>query len=189
MKYLVMECYTSYAILLDEEGRFVKAANMNYQVGQELENPVLMHENVESPLKNILADVITVVASIAACILIFFGFNYYRYYLQPYSAITLSINPEVKIQVSRKGTVTGIKGMNEDGVDLIEGYNGKGKDKLTVTDELIDRAIDMGYLYESGQISFNIDAPDEITFEQYGVELRTNVEEHVSERITIIIEK
>ena len=32
MKYLVMECHLSYAILLDEEGRFLPAANLNYQI-------------------------------------------------------------------------------------------------------------------------------------------------------------
>lgn len=36
MKYLVMECHRGYAVVLDEEGRFLKAANLNYTVGQEL---------------------------------------------------------------------------------------------------------------------------------------------------------
>ena len=30
MSYLVMECRRSYAVLLDQEGRFVKAANLRY---------------------------------------------------------------------------------------------------------------------------------------------------------------
>ena len=42
MKYVVMECHTAYAILMDEDSRFVKAANLNYEVGQTVENPVLM---------------------------------------------------------------------------------------------------------------------------------------------------
>ena len=34
MTYLVMECHPSYAIVLDNEGRMIKAANMGYQEGQ-----------------------------------------------------------------------------------------------------------------------------------------------------------
>ena len=42
MKYIVMECHFSYAILLDEEGRFLKAAYRGYQVGQSVYDPVLV---------------------------------------------------------------------------------------------------------------------------------------------------
>ena len=37
MKYLVMETHPAYAVLLDEEGRFLKAANLGYQVGVRVE--------------------------------------------------------------------------------------------------------------------------------------------------------
>ena len=42
MKYIVMECHYSYAVLLDRNGRFVKAANLGYKVGQTVEDPVLI---------------------------------------------------------------------------------------------------------------------------------------------------
>lgn len=42
MKYIVMECHFSYAVLLDEDGKFVKAANRSYQVGQTVYDPVLV---------------------------------------------------------------------------------------------------------------------------------------------------
>ena len=44
MRYLVMECHTSYAVLLDECGCFVRAANLCYQVGETVEEPVLLRE-------------------------------------------------------------------------------------------------------------------------------------------------
>ena len=34
MSYVVMECHPGYVVLLDEEGRFLKAANLRYEVGQ-----------------------------------------------------------------------------------------------------------------------------------------------------------
>lgn len=40
MTYIVMECHPGFAVLLDEEGRFVKAANRHYAVGQTVESPL-----------------------------------------------------------------------------------------------------------------------------------------------------
>lgn len=36
MNYLVLETHPAYVVVLDEQGRFLKAANQNYQVGQQL---------------------------------------------------------------------------------------------------------------------------------------------------------
>ena len=85
------------------------------------------------------------VAAIAACLLLVFGIGYYQNYLQPYSSIYLTINPEVQMDLNRQGTVVDLTGTNEDGEKLLEGYDGKGKDKVTVADELIDRAIARGF--------------------------------------------
>ena len=92
------------------------------------------------------------------------------------------------MELNRQGTVIRLTGTNDDGKTLLEGYDGKGKDKVTAADELIDRAIDMGFLSEGGQISFSIDSPDEALFQEYGVELRTKVTEYLDGRITVTIE-
>ena len=47
MSYVVMECHPGYVVLLDEEGRFLKAANLRYEVGQTVYDPVLMKEDVQ----------------------------------------------------------------------------------------------------------------------------------------------
>ena len=70
----------------------------------------------------------------------------------------------------------------------LEGYEGRGKDKTKVTDELIDRAIEMGFLSEGGQISFSIDSPDEALFQKYGEELKEEVNRHLKDRFSITIE-
>ena len=70
-------------------------------------------------------------------------------------------------------------------MELLKDYDGRGKDKVTVADELIDRAIAMGFLSQGGQVSFNISAPDELVVESYSRELRSGVEEYFSNRITI----
>ena len=187
MSYLVMECHPGYAVLLDEEGRFFKAANLQYEVGQRVYDPVLMREEPQKQ-SHTIRWIGGAVAAIAACLLLVFGIGYYQNYLQPYSSIYLTINPEVQMDLNRQGTVVDLTGTNEDGEKLVEGYDGKGKDKVTVADELIDRAIAMGFLSEGGQISFSIDSPDEAMFQEYGMQLRTQVEEHLDGRMTVMIE-
>lgn len=187
MSYIVMECHPGYAVLLDEDGRFLKAANLHYEVGQTVYDPVLMKEKPDMR-KRVLHWSRSGFAAAAACFLLFFGFRYYQTYLQPYSSIYLKINPEVQMDLNRKGTVVSLTGTNEDGKELLEGYSGRGKDKVTVADELIDRAIEMGFLSEGGQISFSIDTPDEVLFQEYGTELRTKVTEHMDGGITVTIE-
>ena len=188
MKYMVMECHTGYAVLLDEEGRFWKAADLHYEVGQTVENPLLMKQPQPSGRRRITRLVSSTVAAAAACLFLFFGFGYYQNYLRIYSSIYLSINPEVQMDLNRYGNVVRLTGTNEDGAKLLEGYSGKGKDKLTVADELIDRAIEMGFLSEGGQVSFFIDSPEDALFQEYGTELRTEINEHLDGRITITIE-
>ena len=187
MSYLVMECHPGYAVLLDEDGRFLKAANLRYEVGQTVYDPVLMKETTERQ-RHTMRWISSGIAAIAACFLLFFGIHYYQKYLQPYSSIYLTINPTVQMDLNRQGTIVRLTGINEDGKALLEGYDSKGKDKVTVADELIDRAIEMGFLSEGGQVSFSIDSPDDALFQEYGTELRTKVTEHLDGRITITIE-
>ena len=187
MKYIVMECHPSYAVLLDEEGRFVKAANLHYETGQTVCEPVLMREE---PVKqrNRLRWARSGFAAVAACFLLLIGLNYYRSTLTAYSSIYLTINPEVQMDLNRKGAVIQLEGINQDGAALLEDYEYKGKDRLTVADDLIERAIDMGFLSEGGQVSFSIDAPDEALVQKYGEELQTEVLKHLENRYTITVE-
>ncbi len=183
MRYLVMECHPSYAILLDEDGRLVKAANLHYQVGQTVESPVIMREQETAQVSRLPRKL---GATVACMMLLLLG--YYQNYMAPYTAIALSINPSVLMELNKQGNVVDLEGLNEDGEDLLEGYKPESKDRLEVTDALIDRAIDMGYLSAGGRISFDIDTPDDAKFQQYGVELRSNVTEHLADRFTVTVE-
>ena len=60
----------------------------------------------------------------------------------------MTINPEVRIDVDRDEMVVGLDGVNDDGADLISGYVYDDKSLELVMDELVDRAIEMGYLSE-----------------------------------------
>ena len=109
MSYLVMECHPGYAVLLDEEGRFLKAANLRYEIGQTVYDPVLMKDTPEKQ-RHTIRWISSGIAAIAACFLLLFGFSYYQNYMRPYSSIYLTINPEVRMDLNRQGTVVELTG-------------------------------------------------------------------------------
>lgn len=150
--YLVMEVHTAYAVLLDNEGRFIKAANVGYQIGDIVERafPLKYPEDRKKRVNR----VIRLAASLAACICVaVFGVYEYQYFFLPYGTIQMQINPDIEMTLSRSGRVLDLDGINEDGKTLIDGYDYDGKDKYTVTDELTDRAIALGFLDDGGQVA------------------------------------
>lgn len=177
-----MECHPSYAVLLDEDGKFLYAANLRYEVGQTVTEPMLMQEETEATIEAVseqkavkslpLYRIQRVLVSMAACLVLLVLGGYYFNYVKPYSTITLSINPAVEMQLSRKGKVVGLKGLNADGVTLLEGFEITEKDKQSVTDALVRRAADMGYLKEGGKVSLKIDTPKPELYSQYDSEIR-----------------
>ncbi|MDO4568326.1 MAG: PepSY domain-containing protein, partial [Clostridia bacterium] len=153
MKYLILECHTSYAVALDEQGRYIKVANLNYELGQLVDEVVPMREPAGKV--QLLARRLATVAVAAACMLIlFFGLIQPNYIVS--GSIRLTINPEVLLSVSSSGRVLDIEPLNDDGATLIEGYSYRGKHSTLVTDELILRAMDMNFLIDGGAIKLTI---------------------------------
>lgn len=184
MTYMVMETHLSYSVVLDEAGRFFKVANMNHEVGQTVEQvlPIDVPEKKVVPFR-----LISAIGTVAACFILMFSM-YWSNYMSPFASIYLTINPEVRLEISRKDTVVGLEGVNEDGVSLIAGYSFRGKSITQVADDLLDRAIDMGFLSDGGMVTVNIDSPDEMWFTNTGITLRQNLNDHLSERMTVTIE-
>ena len=125
---------------------------MGYQIGDIVERafPLKYPEDRKKRVNR----VIRLAASLAACICVaVFGVYEYQYFFLPYGTIQMQINPDVEMTLSRSGRVLDLYGINEDGNTLIDGYDYEGKDEYTVTDELTDRAIDLGFLDDGGQVA------------------------------------
>ncbi len=180
MKYLVMECHLSYAVVLDESGRFLRVANRNYQVGQTVTDVIPM----EAPPAKKPIPWTRSLSALAACLMVVLGLFLFR---SPYASVYLTINPQVRVDVNRSDMVLKVEGVNDDGITLVEGYDYRRKDLDTVMDELVDRAIDMGFLHEGGTIQLTLDADDEwvVSHESH---LQEQISRHVSDRITIVID-
>ena len=157
MNYLVMETHPAYAVVLDEEGRFLKAANLHYQVGDTVQNIVELQQPRKASL--IMWKPLSGLAALAACFcLVFFG--YYQPNYTAYGTLRIQINPDVEMTVSRTDRVLDLEGLNSDGEDLIEGYSYRGKDRETTANELVERAIAMGYLSDGDTISITVSSSD-----------------------------
>lgn len=106
MSYLVMECRRSYAVLLDQEGRFVKAANLRYEVGQTVFDPVLLEE--PAPKLKLLPWIgggAAGLAALAAALVFAVILPLYHQAVDVYSSIYLTINPQVQMDLNHAGDV------------------------------------------------------------------------------------
>ena len=179
-----MEVHPAYAVVLDEEGRFLKAANLRYQVGDTVRDIVeLRHPREKRPA---LWKPLSGVAGLAACLcLVFFG--YYQPNFTPYGALRIQINPDVELTLSRTDRVLELEGLNEDGQSLIAGYEYSGKDREDVTGELVERAIDMGYLSGGETVSITVTSADADWQAREEQEAREALEERYGETIVIRI--
>ena len=182
MKYLVMETHPAYAVVLDEEGRFLKAANLQYQVGDTVQHIVELRQ--ARPRSPALWKPLSGLAAAAACLcLVFFG--YYQPNYTAYGTLRIQINPDVEMTVSRTDRVLDLEGLNADGEDLIEGYDYRGKDRETAAGELVERAIDMGYLSDGDTISVTVHSDDADWQAREEAQVQAQLEERYGATIVI----
>ncbi|MDO4439391.1 MAG: anti-sigma factor domain-containing protein [Eubacteriales bacterium] len=163
MKYLVMECHPGYAIVLDNDGRFIKAANMNYEVGQTVYNIIeyiesIPKEDINNNTKKtkILSlrhhkGLYNLIAS-AACIC-FIALNAWYFVFMTYATVEVKINPDVLIYANSLNYVKNIRPLNEDGASILEDYDYKGKKLNDVSLELTKVAKEKGYLENNNDIN------------------------------------
>lgn len=187
MKYLVMECHLSYAVVLDEEGCFRKVANRHYEVGQTVTDVLEMQIPQDSAQKKKTNRWMYSLAAAAACLVLAVT-SVFHPGQATYASVYMTINPEVRIDVNRNDVVVGLEGINADGDELIEDYRYKKKDLDLVMDELVDRAIDMGYLHEGGQISLVLDTDSDEWVISHSDTLPAHLKEHLQEKLPVTIE-
>ncbi|MGI6663963.1 MAG: anti-sigma-I factor RsgI family protein [Christensenellaceae bacterium] len=188
MKYLVMETHKSYSVVIDEAGRFLRAANLGYQQGQYIDEVILLEDKKASTR---IRTITTIGTAIAACFIFLFVALFSKGLEPTYASFYLSINPQVRIDVTEKGKVKEIEALNDDGKQLLQQYSYQKKDILVVTDELLERAISFGLLKDGGVVQLDIDAPEEAWFVEKGIALRMEIEEYLQGKVAaeIVIRK
>lgn len=186
MTYLVMECHPGYAVVLDQTGRFLKVANLNYQVG-EMVSFVIECTAEEDPItiKSLRRRrMLLSAASLAACFFLAV-LGTWHVCLTPYGAVRIQINPDLKLTVNRLDYVISADGLNDDGLRLLDGYQFRGQKLEQASGELADRAIEMGYLKEGGQIFLTLESSHENWIAKTEDRLLTELESHLNDTISV----
>ncbi len=152
MKYMVMECHPAYAVLMDEESRIIHAANLHYEVGQTVESPILIDDGKTTKHSGFITMKRCIAAAACAALMIGAGAVYYRGNYTAYTWIVVSAAADVSMEVSRSGKVLSVQPLNPDGEALLADYDCRGKDQTTVTSELIERAVENGYVQKGDTV-------------------------------------
>ena len=178
-----MECGLSYAVVMDQDGRILKVPNLGYTVGQSLDDVVLLPER---PAKATIHKRIARWGTIAACLcLLLLGSWVWQ---SPIGTVRMQINPDVQLSVNRFDRVVALEGLNEDGVALIDGYRAYGKGMKTVSDELADRAVELGYLADGGKITLTVDSEKDGWKTATEDLLLLELDVHFEHRVTVTVD-
>lgn len=187
MNYLVLETHPAYVVVLDEQGRFLKAANQNYQVGQQLGQiiPFRQPKPEISWVKKSMASL----AGLAACLCLVLGgyFGYYQPNFTAYGSLLVEINPQVELTLSQTHRVLNLGAQNEDGQVLIEDYDYQNKDGDTVVEELVARAMELGFLSNGESVTLTVQGQDADWNRQQEDSARSALESRYGDAIIIYL--
>ena len=160
MKYIVMECHEGYALLMDEESRVLKAANLRYEVGQHITSPVLMNCADEGERK--ISFYVTRFAAAAACLALAVsaGSFYYSRNFKTHSTVLISAKANIRMDLNKKGEVLSLSGGDSKANELLKEYVLSRKDKISVARDIIELETSKGYYSENDVPDLYIKAED-----------------------------
>ncbi len=181
MKYLVMECHPGYAVVLSQDGRFIKTANLNYDVGETVCDIIIMDSKPQNRLHWLF---ISIAAALCAALV---ALAVWYYALAPVGTINLVINPEVKITVNRLFYVLDAEGLNDDGRRLVEGQSGLFSHAEDYADELVERAYLLDYLDDGGTILLNVTSDSDRWKANTENRLLDKLSEHSKHGVSVVI--
>lgn len=172
MKYLVMECNPGYAVLMDEESRVVRAANLHYAVGDTVTNPILMGDHAEKP--QISRTVIKRLAAVAACFLILSTAGiglYFRNRRTTESVVMLVERKRYEVALNPSGEVLQIQEENDEGKTVIESYEGQHVSLADALGAVLQDSLDQGNISEDAPVQIYLSAENKKAYDAYKAEI------------------
>ena len=175
MNYTVMECHDGYAVLMGEDSRFVRAANMHYSVGQTVTSPIILDEDVKHP--SISRSVFVKIAATAACITLVsaIGLNYYSKNLKTHSVLTIGSDFNIQLELNSKGKVIRMKSQTADGKDVLDHYDTKNKNMVGAVNDILDVMREQGYITNDDTVELYISADSKKSSESYKDEIEHEI--------------
>ena len=138
MRAIIVDIRKNTAAMLSDDGSIIKVRNRNYSIGQE----------VDAGMTTKIMSIKATIAIAAASLLFSIGLGTSSYYL-PTKYVSMDINPSVEYSVNMFNRVIDAKGVNEDGIRLLEQLNIKDLKNKRIEEALnmtIEEAVTEGYL-------------------------------------------
>lgn len=173
MKYLILECTENDAIALDDEGRFLRVVNNDYQAGQKVERVTLSPAGRRQPSR--IVYFARSLSAVAASLLLAF-FIYYLIALRPVSTINLKINPAVTIKLNSLHKVVSLQAENQDAENLTADYAYRGKTGHQVILDLVGESLRQDFLSDGGRIIITGDLSAKIVPEEWAHQLQSDID-------------
>lgn len=186
MKYLVTECHTGYAVLMDEEARVYKAANLHYTVGQTVTDPVLLDDQKQITQRK---HIIMKVTAAAACLLLVSGIGL-KYYFSRHTAESVVVvisETQYEMQLNRSGKVVRVISSDEESGSVVEQYDGKPQSAAEAVNSLLQLEKAVKELADGDTVDVLLEADSEDTYETCKSDLeneaaKLNLNANVQER-------
>ena len=126
MKAVVLEISKNEATVMTHDGDIIGIRNKNYDIGQEISI-----KRASAALSAKIYKFTPIIAAAVAVVVVTAGGA--GLYFNPYGTVSLDINPSIEYTINRFDRVLDVKGMNDDGSDILASIN---------TDRLINRNIE-----------------------------------------------
>jgi len=72
----------------------------------------------------------------------------------------ISTEANITMELNRKGEVLSLKSDSESGREILKNYSGKGKDKTTVANEIIEIEKSKGLISDGNKVEFYVSSND-----------------------------
>jgi len=125
LKAVIVECSNGAAVALCDDGTFRKLKNKGYSIGQEL----LIRQKQSS---NRMVQKLSICASLALVLLSFAGIGSHSY-VEPYSYVSLDINPSIEYALNRYDKVISVSGVNTEGQQIVSSIESDIKNQNITT--------------------------------------------------------
>lgn len=125
MKAVIVECSNGAAVALCDDGTFRKLKNKGYSIGQEL-----LIQQKQTP--NRMVQKLSICASLALVLLSFAGIGSHSY-VEPYSYVSLDINPSIEYALNRYDKVISVAGINTEGQQVVSSIESDIKNQNITT--------------------------------------------------------
>ena len=178
MKYLVMECHPAYAVLMDEESRFVRAANLHYSVGQTVTAPILIQETGAG----IRHTAVMRAAAAAACLLLIsaaaFGLYLRNRQTMPetHSVVVIAERTRYEIELNKSGEVVSVGIEHPEEGKSVENYDGQHLSSASVIGSLLRESLEKGEIVESDTVQVYVASDDQTLYSAYKTQIEQEAE-------------